>query len=140
MKKLIWIICGLVGFAMLIPIICLCRIYMTCGNLDRNTVIQVLIGSDPITKHSPDGQYYFVTEVWRRKDSKKDAYLCVLLKIFDKSGKLIQEINTHASDVHRWEALWKKNNTILMKSSDIGDYEYEQQKEGVWRKKDITNH
>jgi hypothetical protein len=110
--------------------------YLTYGNLDPSTFISLLLGSPSVTRQSPDGRHYVITELCRRKDGDEDAYLCVQLRIHDQSGRLVQQINTHASDVHRWDVQWTDNDTILVSSGDIGDREYVRTVEGTWQRKE----
>jgi len=131
-RKIIYGLCIVLALFILVPCGWVAGIYFSYGNVDANTLISALIGSGPITKRSKDGEYYLTTEVWRRTDDKKDAYLCVLLNIYDHSGRLLQVVNTHASDVHRWDVQWKDNHAILMRSSDSGDYVYTRNEAGIW--------
>lgn len=124
------------GLVMLFTGLWLARIYHSYGNLDPSTVVSAAIGSDPITRYAPDGQHYVTTEVCRRKDGAPDSYLCIQLKVYDTTGRLLQKINTHASDVHRWDVVWQDNETILVTSSDIGDLEYARQERGEWHRTD----
>jgi hypothetical protein len=114
----------------------LARIYHSYGNLDPSTLVSAAIGSDPVTRFAPDGRHYLTTEVCRRTDGEPNSYLCIQLKIYDKGGRLLQKVNTHASDVHRWDVVWKDNETILLSSSDIGDQEYARLDRGEWRRTD----
>ena len=131
-RKIIYGLCIVLALLILVPCGWVAGVYFSYGNLDANTLISALVGSDSITKHSKDGEYYLTTEVWRRTDGRKDAYLCVLLNIHDRSGRLLQVVNTRASDVHRWDVQWKDNHAILMTSSDIGDYVYARNEAGIW--------
>jgi hypothetical protein len=107
-------------------------LFLKFGNIDPSTFVSVAIGSRPIREFSPSGDYFFETEVCRRKDTGPDAYLCVFLRIFSRSGNLLQEINKYASDVHQWNAQRRDDATIRMNSSDIGNYIYERQHDGSW--------
>jgi len=74
-----------------------------------------------------------VTSVETSKADPK-TYLCVVLEIRDKAGRVLHKENTHASDTMRWNVDWVSTNRIRLVSSDIGNYYWETQADGTWKK------
>ena len=80
---------------------------------------------------SPSGEYFFETSINRgRSDLRK--YLCVVVKIYDKTGKEVEEIQTGASSNMRWDIGWGGNDCVLLDSSDIGKYKWEKMSPTRW--------
>lgn len=80
---------------------------------------------------SPDGTMTLHTRIER---SRRDpgAYLCVILEIRDRSGRVLHSENTRASDAMRWDVSWISNDRIRLESSDIGTYDWRKQPGGGW--------
>jgi hypothetical protein len=62
------------------------------------------------------------------------AYLCVILEIRDRDGKVLHSENTRASDVMRWDLSWISDDRIRLKSSDIGTHDWQRKDDGRWSK------
>lgn len=58
----------------------------------------------------------------------------ISFKIFSKDDVLLHQENNIASKFHRWSFEWKNNTTILLRSSDIGDYIWLINGENKWIK------
>ena len=70
---------------------------------------------------SPDGTMTLTPSV---NQSKADPtkYLCVTFDIHDKSGGLLHNVLSGASDIQKWAIGWFDDSTIVLYSSDIGTY------------------
>lgn len=85
------------------------------------------------TIHSPDGSLVLATSVeTSQKDPRK--YLCIVLEIRDKTGKLLHSENSGASATMRWQVSWLANDRIRLDSSDIGAFHWQQHPDGSWKK------
>ncbi len=91
-------------------------------------------GKPPVL--SPDGSMSLITRI---EESRQDpgAFLCVVFAIRDRSGRILHEENTGASDRMRWDLSWDSNERIRLKSSDIGTYHWQRQRDASW-KEEIT--
>jgi outer membrane biogenesis lipoprotein LolB len=58
----------------------------------------------------------------------------VFLEIYTAKGKKLYVTNTNASNRHNWNIEWYNNDTILLRSSDIGNYFWKKTKIGDWEK------
>ena len=65
------------------------------------------------------------------KDMTK--YLCVKFEIRDSSGAVLHQEQTGASTRMRWRMYWDGNRRVVLESSDIGTYAWEQQPDGKWK-------
>ena len=51
--------------------------------------------------------------------------MCVRLKLYDNKGKLLNVLQSDASDYSKWAIGWTKSgDTILLNSHDVGTYAY----------------
>jgi hypothetical protein len=76
----------------------------------------------PDQVYSPDGSKVIIPAVSYNKDIS-DTYLFVHLKIQDtRSGEILFQQQTSASDRMRWSVSWVDDETIMLDSSDIGEY------------------
>jgi hypothetical protein len=60
-------------------------------------------------------------------ESHRDAqkYKCIIIKLYNSSEKLLDTFQTAASDYSKWAIGWHVlNDTILLRSKDVGDYAY----------------
>lgn len=65
------------------------------------------------------------------------TYLCVKLKVQDaKTGAVLFEIQTHASDRMRWSVTWLNEKAFQLTSSDIGNYCWAEADDGNWQSMD----
>jgi hypothetical protein len=76
---------------------------------------------------------FLVTSV---EKSRKDpgAYLCVVFEIRSTNGVVLHRENTRASITMQWSMSWDTNADVILKSSDIGDYRWKRQPDGMWKK------
>ena len=81
---------------------------------------------------SPDGQLVLVTSINTSKDDMT-KYLCVRFEIRDSSGVVLHQEQTGASTRMRWRMYWDGNRRVVLESSDIGTYAWEQQPDGKWK-------
>lgn len=81
---------------------------------------------------SPDGTLLLSTDINQDK-SDPTQYLCVVVEIRDKAGKVLFHENTHASSTQRWTIEWISNHEILLNSSDIGRRYIRWESSGKWR-------
>ena len=95
-------------------------------------VFILLNHNKPQVKISPSGLFYLTTEINKSKYDIR-LYLCVKIIIKDKQGKLIQEIQTYASDRMKWNVGWGEKDSIILESSDIGDWEWKMQENNKWK-------
>ena len=51
----------------------------------------------------------------------------------DASGELLASVNTKVSRIHRWSLTWYDDETILIRSSDIGPITIKLQSDGTWK-------
>jgi len=67
--------------------------------------------------------------------SRKDpgAYLCVVFEIRSTNGIVLLTENTRASATMRWSMSWDGNSNVVLKSSDIGDYNWHRLPNGKWK-------
>ncbi|RVU00179.1 hypothetical protein EOD41_14560 [Mucilaginibacter limnophilus] len=80
--------------------------------------------SEKVVVTSPSKKYLLVANVNDKKEDKK-KYGCVLLKLYDTHGKVLDSLQTGASVFQTWAAGWHDiNDTIVLCSSDIGTYAY----------------
>jgi hypothetical protein len=82
---------------------------------------------------SPDGSLILAASIERSR-AAGSKYLCVILEIRDRAGKVLFRENTGASDVMKWNLHWESNTRIKLDSSDIGTYYWNRQPDGSWRK------
>jgi hypothetical protein len=81
---------------------------------------------------SPDGRRIVTASVNRNKaDGTK--YLCVRIKIADAAGHVEFEEQTGASVVMRWSVAWSGNDTVVLRSSDIGPSGWRVGPDGTWK-------
>lgn len=73
---------------------------------------------------SPSGEYFFKTSINRDKADVRE-YLCVVVTIYNNIGEIVETIQTNASNTMRWDVSWGENDSILLNSSDIGNYKWE---------------
>jgi len=81
---------------------------------------------------SPDGSLTLVTSI-NQDRADRTAYLCVKFQIFDKAGQVVYEEQTHASDRMIWTMKWEGDQRLVLESSDIGTYAWEQGTGGMWQ-------
>lgn len=76
----------------------------------------------PDQVYSPDGSKVIIPTVSYNKELS-DTYLLVHLKIQDThSGEILFQLQTSASDRMHWSVSWVDDETIMLDSSDIGEY------------------
>ncbi|NLH51116.1 MAG: hypothetical protein GX444_21280 [Myxococcales bacterium] len=81
---------------------------------------------------SPDRSLTLETYInWQAKHPTA-CKTCVVLRVRDKDGRVLTEIDTHASDVQGWSVDWLDNEQIDFHSSDIGDTKYRRVSEREW--------
>lgn len=80
---------------------------------------------------SPSGEYFFETSINRNRSDLR-RYLCVVVTIYDRTGKEVEEIQTGASSNMRWDIGWGDNDSILLDSGDIGKYKWEKVSSSRW--------
>ncbi len=87
---------------------------LSCFNLRRDEVSEFI--------ESPSKKYFIQLSV-NSTDRSKENYADVVVKLFDSKQLLLSELNTNAGDFNKWAIDWNTNNdTLIMKSSDIGNY------------------
>ncbi len=86
---------------------------------------------------SPSGLFYLKTEVNTSKEDLR-KYLCIKIIVWDKQGNLIEQIQTDASSRMRFNIKWQEDESILLESSDIGNYIWLKDNENRWSKKQIA--
>lgn len=76
-----------------------------------------------------------MTLVTSIEHSRRDpaAYLCVVFKIRDQSGKTIYTENTRASHTSSWKMNWVSDDRIRLDSGDIGTHYWNRQTDGTWK-------
>jgi hypothetical protein len=80
----------------------------------------------PKPVYSPDGTRVIIPTINFNK-ADQDNYLLVRLKIQNtKSEETLFQVQTRASDWMRWSVAWIDDNTIILNSSDIGAYCWEE--------------
>ena len=80
----------------------------------------------PKPLYSPDGTKVIIPIINFNKEDQ-DKYLLVHIKIQEiKSGETLFQVQTRASDRMRWSVNWIDNNTVILNSSDIGTYCWEE--------------
>jgi hypothetical protein len=80
----------------------------------------------PKPVNSPDGTRVIIPTINFNKEDQGN-YLLVNLKIHEiKSGETLFQIQTRASDRMQWSVDWIDNNTVVLNSSDIGAYCWEE--------------
>jgi flagellar basal body-associated protein FliL len=80
----------------------------------------------PKPVYSPDGTRVIIPTINFNK-ADKDKYLLVHIKIQNtKSDETLFQVQTRASDRMRWSVDWIGNNTLILNSSDIGSYCWEE--------------
>lgn len=73
---------------------------------------------------SPSGLYKLKVEINKSK-ADKTKYDCILLTLFDSSGRQMTQIQTGASDNMKWAVAWYPDkDTVIVNSRDIGIYAY----------------
>jgi hypothetical protein len=86
----------------------------------------------PKPVYSPDGTRVIIPTINFNKEDQ-DKYLMVHIKIQEtKSGETLFQVQTSASDTMRWSVNWIDNNTVILKSSDIGVYCWEENND-IWK-------
>ena len=73
---------------------------------------------------SPSKRYRLQFDI---NESHKDPlkYKCVVLRLYNSSGKLLDTFQTGVSDYSKWAIGWHPlNDTIIVNSKDIGCYAY----------------
>lgn len=100
-------------------IFCFCILFISCDHSGVNSIT------------SPNGNLILMTSVNTDK-TDLTKYLCVKFQITDTSGKVLYVEQTGASDRMGWEMKWDGDTRIVLKSSDIGTYTWEQQPDGSW--------
>lgn len=89
-------------------------ILISCFNISRDETSELII--------SPSKKYLMQLTV-NSTDKSKENYADVCVKLYDQNEKLLSELNTKAGDFNKWAIDWHdKNDTLIMKSSDIGNY------------------
>ena len=131
-RTILIVLGGIIGLPVFLGISAVGWVYLEYGNLNPSTFVNLVIGSRPETHLSPSGDRKLVTEVCRRDDVEKDCYLCVFLRVYGPDGDIEKTINTHASDVHKWEVSWISDQVVRMESSDIGTTHFTRQEDGSW--------
>lgn len=81
---------------------------------------------------SPKGHFEARTRINPDK-SDRTRYLCVIIEIRDASGTLVHGEVTPASDCMRWSLAWADDETLRLKSSDVGIYTLHREKDGTWK-------
>jgi len=81
---------------------------------------------------SPDGQLVLVTSI-NTSQADMTKYLCVKFEIRDSSGTVLYQEQTGASTRMKWRMYWDGNRRVVLESSDIGTYAWEQQPDGKWK-------
>jgi len=82
--------------------------------------------------YSADGSRVMVPSVDYNKNNQ-NTYSLVHIEIRDvKSGKVLAQIQTRASDRMRWSIDWVDNNVVKLDSSDIGTYCWMEFSSGTW--------
>ena len=99
-------------------------IALVCGCSSRTPT------PEPI--QSPDGRLTLVTSINASKDDMT-KYLCVKFEIRDSSGAVLHREQTGASARMKWRMYWDGNRRVVLESSDIGTYAWEQQPDGKWK-------
>ena len=57
-----------------------------------------------------------------RTDNNAKNYAYVIIHLFDKNNKKLNELNTGAGDANKWTIGWAKSgDTLVLQSSDIGN-------------------
>lgn len=87
----------------------------------------------PQSIYSPDNSKIIVPTI---NNSKSDMtkYLCVKITAVDaQTSQVLFEEQTGASDRMNWSIQWLTNHLILLKSSDIGSYCWQEDKNNVWQ-------
>ena len=86
----------------------------SCFNIRRDEVSEYI--------SSPSKKYLIQLHV-NSTDRSKENYADVCVKLFDANQNFMSELNTHAGDANKWAIDWNTiNDTLIMKSSDIGNY------------------
>jgi hypothetical protein len=82
---------------------------------------------------SPDGSLILRTRI---ETSRKDvrAYRCVMIQIRDRTGMILHEENTRASNTMRWDISWESNQSLRLVSADIGTLRWTKHPDRTWRK------
>jgi hypothetical protein len=81
---------------------------------------------EPKPVYSPDGTRVIIPTLNFDKEDQ-DKYLLVHLKIQNtESEEILFQVQTRASDRMRWSVDWIDNNTVILDSSDIGTYCWEE--------------
>jgi len=59
---------------------------------------------------------------------------CVILDFVDMASHETFSVNTHASNVMRWDVAWASNTRVALMSSDIGETFWDKQADGTWKR------
>jgi hypothetical protein len=87
---------------------------------------------------SPDGRRIVTASVNQSKTDRA-KYLCVRIKIADASGHVEFEEQTGASGVMRWSVAWSGDDTVILRSSDIGSSGWRLGSDGTWKPLTVTD-
>ena len=86
---------------------------------------------DPV--YSADGSRVIVPSINFNKDDY-DEYLLVHIEVRDaKSGDVLFQVQTRASDRMNWSVGWIDDDTVILDSSDIGSYCWAESDDGEWK-------
>jgi hypothetical protein len=88
-------------------------------------------GPDPRVA-SPDGRRIVTASVNRNKADRSN-YSLIRIKVADASGHVELDEQTRASDVMRWSVVWSDNDTVVLRSSDIGPSGWRVGPDGTWK-------
>jgi hypothetical protein len=122
LKKLLRISSILIGIFALIAIVWIALILFFFTGVHPYT-------PDPI--YSPDESTVIIPMINFDK-ANYATYLLVHLKIQDtRTGDILYQVQTGASDRMRWSVFWLNNNTFQLESSDIGFYCWKEEV-GTW--------
>ena len=106
----------------LIPIILLLGIFGGCSS---RTSALLSLGDDQSVK-SPNGNLI--------ESSGVTSETLLLVDVTDsESGTVLASVNTNASRIHRWSLDWHDDETILVRSSDVGPITIKLQPDRSWK-------
>lgn len=82
---------------------------------------------------SPSGAFSLVVSVNKSK-AVPGQYYCLVFTVYDANEKVIDRIQTDASDRLKWNVAWDTEDRIWLDSADIGTYYWELGSNGRWQK------
>ena len=106
----------------LTPMLLLLAILSGCAPSDSG----LLSTGDDQSVKSPDGKLL--------ASSGATSKTLLLVDVTDsESGEVLASVNTNASRIHRWSLTWYDNETILVRSSDVGPITIKLQPDRSWK-------